>query len=574
MIARKALRILLTLAGLLPCATVWAQWQDSFEDGLDAWHGSTEYFVTDSGVLYSRGPEKKSVLYLGRAFGNGRAEDSAFRRGLLRGDSVLCFEFGISLQFVPSSTNGLRLYLMSADSLGKDSCVSVYLQLGQKGGENRWQLFYQSMDTGVEAKPVATMLWQGERVYSKQKQMDFRLRAMYFPDKACWKFFHADGQEEDVWEADGDSLLLADSLKFFLPDTASVDGVLFYSGIMAIYQTASRADQYGFTYAQAGRLPPPQPEPDPQPGIVHRPVDTVINFIYDTLRLWFPPSEGSLAINEILFEPRTGQSRFVEILNLRDTVFGTINLALGVPGEKGWKYSRLNKDKFLWLKPGAYQAFAKDAAAIAPDCRQEPAHILTAASFPTLNEKEGRLRLAWLPPEKENGDTVVIDEVFYSHDFHHWLLTDTKGVSLERLDAHKPACTQENWVSAAETAGYATPGCENSHRWVGSLENEPAYFSLEPPVVTPDNDGLNDFLYIRWNARLAGCVCSITVYDAYGRKMKTLCQQLLLGADGEIRYDATDHTGRVLRPGVYVLYIDLARADRRHKRLKYALAVG
>ena len=566
MVARKFRRILLTLAGLLPCASVWAQWQDSFENGLAAWHGTTEYFVADSGLLLSRGPEKKSALWLGRAFGNGEDCDSAFRRGLLRGDSVLCFEFGISLQFVPSSTNSLRLYLLSTDSLNADSCTALYLQLGQKGGENRWQFFYQSPDTGY-------MLWQGQTVYSKQKQMDFRLRARYLPMDSCWKFYAADTLENAVWEQDGDSLRTGRLMKTFLPDTASADSALFYSGIMALYQTASRAGQYGFTYALAGRLPPEIPK-EPQPDIVHRPVDPEVSLVADTFRLWFPPSAGSLAINEILFEPRSGQSRFVEIVNLRDTIYGTVNLALGVPGDKGWKYSRLCKDKFLWLKPGAYQAFAKDAAAIAPDCRQELANILTAASFPTLNEKEGRLRLAWLPPEKESGDTVVIDEVFYSRDFHHWLLSDTKGVSLERLDARKPACSQENWASAAETAGYATPGCENSHHRGAPMENEPAYFRLEPPLVTPNNDGLNDFLYIRWNAKLSGCVCSMTVYDDYGRKMKTLCQQLLLGAEGEIRYDATDHAGRVLRPGIYVLYIDLVRPDKRHKRLKYALAVG
>lgn len=565
-IAREFRRILLTLAGLLPCVPAWAQWQDSFENGLAAWHGTTEYFAADSGFLRSRGPEKKSVLWLGRAFGNGLAEDSAFRRGLLRGDSVLCFEFGISLQFVPSSTNLLRLYLLSTDSLDADSCAALYLQLGQKGGENRWQFVYESPDTSYA-------LWQGEKVYSKQKQMDLRLRAVYLSLDSCWKFYAADGLEDAAWEQDGDSLRMGRLMKTFLPDTASIDSALFYSGIMAIYQTASRAGQYGFTYALAGRLPPEIPEESP-PDIVHRPVDSAVSFVADTLRLWFPPAAGSLAINEILFEPRSGQSRFVEIVNLRDTVYGTINLCLGVIGDKGWKYSRLCKDRFLWLKPGAYQAFAKDAAGIAPDCRQEPACILTAASFPTLNEKEGRLRLAWLPPEKERGDTVIIDEVFYSRDFHHWLLTDTKGVSLERLDARKPACTQENWASAAETAGYATPGCENSHHRVAPIENEPAYFRIEPPVVTPNNDGLNDFLYIRWNAGLSGCVCSMTVYDDYGRKIKSLCQQLLLGAEGEIRYDATDHAGRVLRPGVYVLYIDLVRADKRHKRLKYALAVG
>ena len=339
MVARKFRRILLTLAGLLPCVPVWAQWQDSFENGLAAWHGTTEYFVADSGRLFSRGPEKKSVLWLGRAFGNGAEEDSAYRKGLLRGDSVLCFEFGISLQFVPSSTNRLRLYLLSTYYLDVDSCFALYLQLGQKGGENRWQFFYQSPDTGY-------MLWQGERLYSKQKQMDFRFRALYLPMDSCWKFYAADTLENAAWEQDGDSLRTGRLMKTFLPDTAFADSVLFYSGIMALYQTASRAGQYGFTYALAGRLPPEIPE-EPQPDIVHRPVGWEQWHLADTLRLWYPPAAGSLAINEVLFEPRSGQSRFVEIVNLRDSVYGTVNLALGVPGDTGRKLSRLRLRRCL-----------------------------------------------------------------------------------------------------------------------------------------------------------------------------------------------------------------------------------
>lgn len=561
MVAKKAVRILLTFAGLLPYMPLWAQWHDSFENGLEAWHGSREYFIADSAWLQSRGPEKKSVLSLSRAFNSGRSEDLDYRLGLERGDSSLCFEFGISLQFVPSSTNTLRLYLMGSDSVWSDTATVLYLHLGQKGGDNRWQFFYQSKDTSF-------MLWEGERLYTKQSQMDFRLRAVYLADSSCWRFYHAEPLSS-VWEQEGGSLWAGRSVADFFKETAIDRQVMFYSGIMASYQTASRFDKYAFTYMQAGRLPEPNPS-----GIVARFVGEVSGKAGDTICLCYPPSAGSLAINEVLFEPRTGQSRFVEITNPMDSVFCTANLALGVMGDKGWKYSRLRKDHFLWMPPGDYKAFAKDAESIAPDYRQEKANILTAAAFPTLNEKGERLRLVWLPPEKETGDTIVVDEVYYSRDFHHWLLSETKGVSLERLDERKPALTQENWVSAAETVGYATPGCPNSHRRLARSETEPKYFVLEPQVVTPNNDGKNDFLYVRWNAALAGCVCSITVYDSYGRKIRSLCQELLLGAEGEIRYDATDASGRVLRPGIYVLYIDLVRANKHHKRLRYAFAVG
>ncbi|MCM1169845.1 MAG: hypothetical protein NC324_07905 [Bacteroides sp.] len=562
------LRNLLTLPGLLMCMPLWAQWQDSFEKDLDAWQGTKEYFRLDSGRLHSCGPEKKSVLYLSRAFHAEENEvDIPFVRGVIKGDSALAFEFGLDLQFVPSTTNSLRLYLFSRTPVLDDTAEALYLHLGQKGGENRWQLFYNSPDTNY-------MLWQGETVFSKQKQMKFGLRAVYHPN-AYMRFYVDDGSSgKPVWKPEGDSLRMDILRPVFLPDTASEEAPLFYSGLMAAYQTASRADKYLFDHALAGRLPVEEQEGNT--GIVHRPFDTVWEAeVADRLCLCHIPQAGSLAVNEILFNPRSGESRFVEVRNLSDTVFCLYDLALGVSNGNGWKYSRVFKDYLLMLKPNAHIAFAKDALGISPLYRAEPANIYTAVAFPSLSDKAGNLRLMWLPKAGDSlQDTVVIDEVFYSEEFHHWLLPDAEGVSLERIDAFEPAMSAGNWASAAETAGYATPGCENSHQRHAGTEEDAKYFSLNPPLVTPDNDGRNDFTSIRWNERLSGFVCSMTVYDEHGRKIKTLCQQTLLGAGGEIRYDATDAQGRILRPGIYVLYIDLIRPDRRHKRLRYALAVG
>ena len=133
----------------------------------------------------------------------------------------------------------------------------------------------------------------------------------------------------------------------------------------------------------------------------------------------------------------------------------------------------------------------------------------------------------------------------------------------------------ENWFSAAETSGYATPGCENSHVWNGreGVEEED-WFWFEPEVVTPDNDGRNDFTVLRWNPALSGFLCSITVYDERGRKMCSLCTEMLLGSRGNLRYDAVDDTGRILRPGLYVVFVELLKPDGKRMRLRYPLGVG
>lgn len=563
---------LLTVFGLLSLNRAWAQWHDDFEGTLDIWHGDRDCFVLDSGRLCSRGPEKKSVLHLSRRFWEaGDSGGAAFRQGVMNGDSALCFGFGIRLGFVPSTTNRLRLYLFSQDSMPEDTTYALYLQLGQKGSENRWQLFLAAPDTNF-------MLHEGVRLYSKQKDMNFNLRVVYRPQKSVagngqgmdgggWlHIYRSEVSEKPVWERDGDSVFL-DFVERLFFHTATP----FYSGLTALYQTASRCDKYAFEYAGVGAVPVPETGRD-----LLRIPDSALEAVYpEPFFLYHRPSSGSLAINEVLFNPKTGESRFVEIRNLSDTLFDIGRLALAVPGDKKWKCSPLFKEGLHQMPAYGYRAFAKDAGGISPHCRSVPQNILTAASFPTLNEKGGSIRLLWLPLSADTlNDTVVIDEVFYSEEFHHWLLPDVKGVSLERLDAYEPALTQANWASAAETAGFATPGGENSHQRHARQDMEAAYFMLEPPLVTPNNDGRNDILFIRWNERLSGCVCSITVYDENGRKMRTVCTQTLLGSGGEIRYDAVDDSGRPLRPGLYVIYIDLIRPDRKHKRLRYPLPVG
>ncbi len=551
-------RILLTVAGLLPGLSLRAQWQDSFDAGLEAWQGMKACFETVDGQLRSKGPEKSSRISLSRPFLPEDA-DSSFYKGVLTGDSTLCFDFGIDLGFVPSSTNRLRIYLFAEDSTLSDTSAAYYLQLGQKGSVNTWQLYHAASDTLVQ-------IWQGKKVYSKQSMMKFNLRVVYRPYKAdslgtkygaggFLQVYHSTGDPLTAsWEADGDSV----------PETvfSTSEFTPFHTGVVAIYQTASRATQYAFDYMAVYPLPP---EREVLPDTIS--LDTVVQDLP-------VPAGGALVINEILFNPRSGESRFVEICNLTDTAFSMRHLALGIPDGERWRYFPITKDSARQIEAYGYKAAAKDAKNIGKTYRREEENIFTASTFPSLDSKVGRLRLIWLPPATDTvRDTVFIDEVAYNQEWHHWLLSDAEGVSLERLRGDRSGMEASNWVSAAETAGYATPGGENSHVYVLSGE-EPVWFSFDPPVVTPDNDARNDFTFLRWNPALAGCMCDICVYDEFGRKIKTLAHELLLGAGGEIRYDVTDTGGRILRPGIYIVYIDLLRSNGRHKRLRCPLVVG
>ena len=321
---------------------------------------------------------------------------------------------------------------------------------------------------------------------------------------------------------------------------------------------------YGFPYVYAGRVP--EEVPDEEGGAWLSEADSLALLI---------PSFGGVVLNEVMFDPATGESRYVELFNRTDTSFCLRNWALGIPQEEGWKYYKLTDDTAV-LEAGAYMVWAKEARKVALSSSACRENIFTAKTFPTLDNKEGYLRLLWMPPKDDtlHRDTVPIDEILYSERSHHWLLSDTKGVALERLRAEVSGLLPENWMSAAETSGFATPGCENSHAYPATQEGQEDYFAFTPPLVTPNNDGQNDFTVLTWDNRLDGFVCSIAVYDERGRKMRQLCNKMLLGTGGSLRYDAVDDSGRVLRAGIYAVLVELLRPDGKIKRLRYVLAVG
>lgn len=521
-------------------ASATAQWRDDFSTGLRLWQGDTAYFACTEQGLASRGPAEPSDIGIRRAF----------YRDSLPQDSAFCIEFALDLGFVPSSTNTLRLYLVAPAS---DTSSALYLHLGEKGSANYWQLWERTPDT-------LRRLWQGNTLFSKQSQMKMRVRAV-FDTGGVWRLFHAQGVSNTArWEQDGEALA-GDVLGRVWPDRATPAHV----GMQCAYKTVSRATMYGFPYVYTGRVPAPEPGQGGEGELSE--VDSLAMLC---------PAFGRVVLNEVMFDPASGESRYVEFRNLTDTAFGLGNWALAIPQEEGWKYYRLTDDAQAVLDAGAYAAWAKDARKVALSASACRENIFTAKTFPTLDNKEGLLRLLWLPPQDDSlhRDTVLIDEIRYSETSHHWLLGDTKGVALERLRAEVSGLLPENWMSAAETSGFATPGCENSHAYPALQERQEEWFVLTPPLVTPNNDGTNDFTVLTWGDRLDGFVCSMAVYDERGRKVRQLCRQMLLGAGGNLRYDAVDDGGRVLRAGIYAVLVELLRPDGKIKRLRYVLAVG
>lgn len=276
---------------------------------------------------------------------------------------------------------------------------------------------------------------------------------------------------------------------------------------------------------------------------------------------------GDVIINEVLPDPVNDGADFVEIYNRSQKVIDlksltictqdTISLALQ-------EVENLSSTGFL-LFPGNYLVISESGEAIRSQYNTPGERV-----FADVND---------MPAMNIDGDVVVIantagsiiDKLVYTDDMHFPLLNDTKGVSLERIDFERPTQDITNWHSAAESAGFATPGYRNSQYNAGTTADA---ISISPEIFSPDNDSYNDVVNINYQFDSPGMVGNVSIYDPRGRLVRSLVKNELLGISGTFSWDGIDDSREKARIGIYIIYFEAfdARGNLRHYKKTCVLA--
>lgn len=254
---------------------------------------------------------------------------------------------------------------------------------------------------------------------------------------------------------------------------------------------------------------------------------------------------GDLLINEVLFNPGTGGSRFIEIINVSNKFIdlNTISIA------------RITSAQLDIYQTGVQEIINPQSIVVfSPD----PADILSRYEVPF----PGKLYESSLPTWDEDADNVsilsggiVIDSFTYSADWHHPVIADQNGVSLERVSITLPATSEFNWHSASSLRGYATPTGTNSQ--VQQIVSGPDPFNISNKHFSPDGDGFKDFLLIQFEPESGNDVASIWVYDLEGREIHQVLSNELIGNTSLITWDGRNEEGLLADMGIYLIFIQL-----------------
>jgi len=159
----------------------------------------------------------------------------------------------------------------------------------------------------------------------------------------------------------------------------------------------------------------------------------------------------------------------------------------------------------------------------------------------------------------------------YDAKMHSAMLNSASGVSLERISPERPAGEVTNWHSAAETAGFGTPGYKNSQFDDGKSDNE---ITIDPEVFTPDNDGKNDYLNIRYKFDEAGYVANVYIYSSSGKFVRRLANNVTIGTEGAFSWDGKDENNKLSNAGIYVIVVEIFNLQGKTKQYKKTGTLG
>lgn len=276
---------------------------------------------------------------------------------------------------------------------------------------------------------------------------------------------------------------------------------------------------------------------------------------------------NDLAINELLFNPYSGSSDFVELYNRSNKVIDLKDLWISNTNDDGSvkdSYQITNISRLIL--PQEYCAFSTDIADLYNHYTiEQPENLYKVSKMPSMPDDKGTIIITGRAFD-------TIDIVSYNKSQHYRLLSSQDGVSLERINYDVPASDLSNWHSAAQDAGFATPGYVNSQfHEIGEIESQ---ISLSSEVFSPDNDGYEDQLVITYSLDVAGYSGTIAVYSTNGRLVQTLVNNRSLGSVGNIVWDGFDAQNRLCPAGIYIVYVELFNLEGKKIVEKHVVSIN
>ena len=271
-------------------------------------------------------------------------------------------------------------------------------------------------------------------------------------------------------------------------------------------------------------------------------IDSTIN----TVKLFIAKDIGKsdILISEILVNPKSGGVDFIEIYNATDHVLdlSTLNLAnIDVTGN--FASIKTISTTTAYIPSKAFWVLTGDIDIIRNHYEVKNAtHFTKMPSLPIYNNDKGSVILL--------GTQGVVDRFDYHEKMHFPLLQIAKGVSLERISFQKATNEKNNFRSAAQASGFATPTYKNSQGESLGVTNQ---IWLSATVFSPDGDGIEDVLQVNFQLVDQDYLANVTIYNDRGIPVKRMLRNNSIPKIGYFVWDGLNDAGTLNKVGIYII---------------------
>lgn len=249
----------------------------------------------------------------------------------------------------------------------------------------------------------------------------------------------------------------------------------------------------------------------------------------------------AVVINEIMY---SGTGEYFEL-------YGNSSIPVDL---SGWSYRTNNRHNPLAItagkriEPGGYFVVISDTAVY--NSIVDTLNTTLDRSL-SLNDQGGSIVIV-------DNSGAVIDSVYYKPSWHNPDINSTRGRSLEKINPLLPSNEKTSWSTCVSQMG-GTPGKRNSIYVERSTKS--SNLKIEPNPFSPDGDGFDDFTIISYNFNTSYIRMRIRIFDMMGRQIAVPVDNVILPSSGNVVWDGRDNSGRVVRFGIYVMYIEVSEPN-------------
>ena len=296
-----------------------------------------------------------------------------------------------------------------------------------------------------------------------------------------------------------------------------------------------------------------------------------------------PVEKYDLVVNEIFFDPKPSINAqpegvdYVEIYNRSNKIIDLKTVYVANRSTSTGMVTNLKQVSATtrYLQPKSFVLVTESPEIVMRDfVALDPTAFITVSSMPSYSNDKGYVIIC-------KADSSIIDEIPYDDDWHFPLISNKEGVALERInyddttvDNLSTAINEQaaNWHSAASSVGFGTPTYKNSqYRADAGVQGT---IKTSPEIISPDNDGIDDFLTIDYQFPEPGYTGSITIFDAAGRRVRFLQRNALMGIKGYFRWDGLAEKNEKLPVGIYVVYTEVFNLKGKSKKFKNVVVLA